>query len=123
MQNKTTFLGLSAIIMAAALSFCSCTKNEDAPSVEGTWTQPVPGMEEQSQGFTLNADGSAQSVNMSTLQYTSWSQPDPETLIMNGESIGNGQSFEFSDTLTIRCLTSDSLVLSRDQFEMAYTRE
>ena len=54
MKNKTTFLGLSAIIMAAALSFCSCTKNEDAPSVEGTWTQPVPGMEEHSLVLSRN---------------------------------------------------------------------
>lgn len=41
-------------------------------SIEGAWVEPVPGMENMQQGFVLEPDGTASSINMATLQYESW---------------------------------------------------
>ena len=61
------------------------------PDISGTWVQPVPNMPTMTQGFILNPDGTAESVNMATLQYDTWTLNGNE-LTMTGRSIGNGQT-------------------------------
>ena len=51
--------GLSALALAA------CGKNSN---LAGKWIQPVPGMPQMTQGFTLKEEGSASSMNMATLK-------------------------------------------------------
>lgn len=123
MTYKKNNVRIAALVVVAALSISSCTQKETTPEIQGTWVQPIPGMTEQVQGFTLYSDGSAESVNMATLQYTQWSLPEPETLILYGLSIGNGQTIEFCDTLTIALLSSDSLVLHRGELDLTYYRQ
>ena len=123
MTYKKNNVRIAALVVVAALSISSCTQKETTPEIQGTWVQPIPGMTEQVQGFTLYSDGSAESVNMATLQYTQWSLPEPETLILYGQSIGNGQTIEFCDTLTIALLSSDSLVLHRGELDLTYYRQ
>ena len=123
MTYKKDNVRIAALVVVAALSISSCTQKETTPEIQGTWVQPIPGMTEQVQGFTLYSDGSAESVNMATLQYTQWSLPEPETLILYGQSIGNGQTIEFCDTLTIALLSSDSLVLHRGELDLTYYRQ
>lgn len=57
-------------------------------SIEGAWVEPVPGMENMQQGFVLEPDGTASSINMATLQYESWKK-EGDLLIFAGKSIGN----------------------------------
>ena len=73
------------------------------------------------QGVELKADGSARSVNMATLLYDSW-KLEKESVILHGTSIGNGVSGEFSDTLGIVKLTSDSLSLQKGSLVLHYSR-
>lgn len=92
----------------AALALASC----GGPSIEGAWVEPVPGMETQTQGVLIEAGGKASSINMATLKYEAW-QKDGNRLLLSGQSIGNGQTIPFTDTLEIQALTADSLVLKQ----------
>lgn len=84
-------------------------------NIEGQWTEPVPGQPGMTQGMVLGKGGQASSVNMATLRYSTWER-NGDTLVLTGESIGNHQTLEFTDTLTIRKLTRDSLVLDRNGY-------
>ena len=79
--------------------------------IQGTWTEPNPIKPDEAQGFILNQDGTARSVGMATLLYENWNLDDNE-LTMNYKSIGNGQTLEGTDTLTIVKINADSLVLA-----------
>lgn len=106
-----------ALAVAAAFTACGGAK------IEGTWVEPVPGMENMTQGIKIESDGKASSVNMATLQYESW-EKEGNSLILTGKSIGNHQTLEFTDKYEIRELTGDKLVLKReDGAERSYTRQ
>lgn len=93
----------------------------EQPSLIGNWVQPIPGQQGE-QGIRIEKDGVASSINMHTLVYKTWKQQD-NRLILGGESIGNRVSGAFSDTLVIRKLTKDTLVLSRGSWKDTYTRK
>ena len=101
-----------------ALFLIACTN----PDISGTWTQPVPNMPTMTQGFILNPDGTAKSVNMATLQYETWTLNGNE-LTMTGRSIGNGQTIEFTQNYEIEKLTSDTLILRDGDVTYTYTRQ
>lgn len=82
-------------------------------ALSGCWTEPIPGTMDGQQGIQFNEDGTAGSVGMATLVFQTWCMPRTNTIVLGGESIGNGQTIAFSDTLTLTKLTADSLVLSR----------
>lgn len=107
---------LLSVLCVLFLSACGDTE------IPGTWLQPIPGMEDKTQGFTLNDDGTAQSVNMETLQYTTWRR-DGDILTLTGRSIGNGQTIEFTEMYNIEQLTSDTLVLRNGDVTFTYSRE
>lgn len=126
-----TSLALLLTTMAAATTFMSC-KSDKAPAsatpaaemqpaltLEGSWVEPVPGMEEQTQGFTLNEDGTAVSINMATLQYQEWSASG-DTLVLTGKSIGNGQTIDVADTLLIVSVNADTLVVRQHQLTRTF---
>lgn len=115
---KNLFLiGFCTLSVACGLSSC-----QSEPDLTGTWLEPVPGMEEMQQGITLEKDGKASSVNMATLQYQSWKQ-EGKKLLLQGTSIGNGISFEFTDTMNIEKVTEDSLILKRGNFTLKYKKQ
>ena len=124
-----TSLALLLTTMAAATTFMSCKSDKAAATpaaemqpaltLEGSWVEPVPGMEEQTQGFTLNEDGTAVSINMATLQYQEWSASG-DTLVLTGKSIGNGQTIDVADTLLIVSVSADSLVVRQHQLTRTF---
>lgn len=126
-----TSLALLLTTMAAATTFMSCKSDKAAAyatpaaemqpalTLEGSWVEPVPGMEEQTQGFTLNEDGTAASINMATLQYQEWSASG-DTLVLTGKSIGNGQTIDMADTLLIVSVSADSLVVRQHQLTRTF---
>ena len=127
-----TSLALLLTTMAAATTFMSCKSDKAAApaaapaaeiqpalTLEGSWVEPVPGMEEQTQGFTLNEDGTAVSINMATLQYQEWSASG-DTLVLTGKSIGNGQTIDMTDTLLIVSVSADSLVVRQHQLTRTF---
>ena len=62
------------------------------------------------------------SVNMATLVYKNWKQ-EGDQLILAGNSIGNGQTIEFIDTMKIKKITADSLVLDNRGMEIRYAKQ
>ena len=92
------------------------------PQLIGSWEELIPGSENHWQGFNLEQNGVASSINMSTLLYESW-QRENDLLILSGKSVGNGQTLDFTDTMTIKKLTSDSLVVQRMNVTLRYRKQ
>lgn len=101
----------------AVVAFTAC----DGNSIEGKWVEPVPGMENQTQGINLEKGGKASSINMATLQYDSW-EKEGNKLILSGKSIGNHQTISFSDTLIIEKLTNKELTLKKGELTINYNK-
>ncbi|WP_455673690.1 lipocalin family protein [Phocaeicola sp.] len=109
---------LVAILLMGLLNACG----NNSASIVGVWVEPVPNMENQMQGIKIEEGGVASSVNMSTLVYESWKQ-EGDKLFVTGKSIGNRQTIEFSDTMEIKKLTADSLVLNNRGMEIHYVKQ
>ncbi|MEG1664684.1 MAG: lipocalin family protein [Mucinivorans sp.] len=79
--------------------------------IQGQWVEPNPIDAAKVQGFAIKADGTAESINMATLLYKNWNF-DLQNLMLSGQSVGNKQTIDFCDTLSVVKLNADSLVLS-----------
>lgn len=112
MMMKKLLLGL------AVIGLCSCS---DEANIVGSWVQPIPGMENQVQGIKFEKDGKLASINMATLAYSSW-EKNGDTLVLSGESIGNGVTIPFSDTYRIEKLDNNVLILKDGDFTLSYTK-
>ena len=91
-------------IVLLTLGMMSC-----APSPVGTWVEVTGGSEEQ--GFTLNKDGSASSLNMGYVVFNKW-EKNGDLLILKGDNTGMVKR-AFSDTMKIESLTKTELILSQ----------
>ena len=107
---------------AAACSFAVLLTACGGKTIEGKWVEPVSGMPQTMQGMVLKTGGKAESVNMATLQYEKWEKKG-DRLILSGKSIGNHQTLSFSDTLTIKELTSEKLVLQKGDLTVTYRKQ
>lgn len=122
--NKLTEFACSILTVAALVSCAANNTDKTAETdsgIVGRWTEPVPGLPGMTQGISLEEGGKATSVNMSTLRYTSWRQEDNK-LILAGESLGNGATIPFTDTLLIEKSTPDSLILRKKALLIRYSR-
>ena len=106
------------VLTTAFFILSGCAKDE----IIGTWVQPIPGMENQNQGFVLNQDGPAASVNMHTLSYTHW-QRKKDALVLTGQSIGNGRTINIKEEFTILQLDEKNLRLQLGDSVFEYTRK
>ena len=109
---------LAATLLTGLLAACG----GNTTSIVGAWVEPMPGMEGQVQGIKMEEGGIASSVNMATLVYESWKQ-EGNQLVLTGKSIGNGQTIEFTDTMAIKKLTPDSLILDNRGMEIRYAKQ
>lgn len=80
--------------------------------LEGEWIQPIPGNEDEVQGFSLSSGGEAESINMATLIYKDWSFRDGK-VYFTVESIGNGVSSTSVEEYEVLSVTEDTLKLKR----------
>jgi lipocalin-like protein len=87
----------------------------------GSWIEPIPGNQKEFQGFTLNGDGSAKSINMATLQYQKW-QVKNGKLILTVKSIGNKTSSIGEDVYTIISVNKNYLYLKNGEIESVYKK-
>lgn len=117
MKMKNILCGSGAFALTAFLTACM-----GEPALEGKWVQPIPGMEDQMQGVNLEKGGMASSINSATLQYKSWVRQG-DTLVLSGQSIGNGQTIDFVDSYQIEKLTNDELILKNDDMTINYTKQ
>lgn len=103
---------------------CEATKVVVTPNpIAGSWVEPIPGIEGM-QGIKMEQGGIASSINMATLVYNGWATSGNK-LMLTGESIGNGQTIEFSEMWTIDSLSADSLIITSDinAVTLRYARE
>ena len=86
------------------------TAKEIEKLMYGTWVQPNPINEKEVQGFKLNKDSSAESINMATLIYRKWWINDQHLYLVR-ESKGNKQTI--TDTIKFQVLhfTDQELIL------------
>lgn len=115
MKKQNLFRYVCACIIAATFTACH------EVSIEGSWVEPVPGMNNMFQGFKLEPGGEASSINMATLQYKTWKK-EGDRLILIGKSMGNHQTISFSDTLIIERLSGHSLQLKKGGVVRSYSR-
>lgn len=118
MKIKNIFRTVGVLASAAFLTACCMGE----PGLEGKWLEPVPGMEDQMQGISLEKDGKASSINSATLQYQSWKRQG-DILILSGQSLGNGQTIDFSDSYQIEKLSADELILKSDDMTINYHKQ
>lgn len=109
-------------LTAAVLMLAGCAAQKDV--LVGSWVQPVPGMADQVQGIQLEEGGKAASINMATLVYTGWRRDGADAVVLTGQSVGNGQTIDFSEKMTVKTLTPQELTLvDPDGVEFVYTRQ
>lgn len=113
---KKEFLILASSL-CAGLTSCQQTSN-----LTGRWMEILPPEATYTQGMELSDDGTARSIGMQTLQYHTW-KSSAGKLILEGESIGNGQTIAFSDTMRIVDLRGDTLILERGDCTLSFVRD
>jgi hypothetical protein len=134
---------ISIIIIAPCLFFSGCQSNShtDAPIVNdsqatvdtrdstkfsgalfyGSWVQPNPINKKEMQGFKLNKDSTAESINMATLLYKHW-WFDDNKLYLVSESKGNRQSVIDTFAYNVLQATEQELHLRDRQQTITYKR-
>ncbi|RHU27181.1 hypothetical protein DXD68_11135 [Parabacteroides sp. TM07-1AC] len=124
-MKKTITCGL--LLPIATLALIACSGNNNLTNqLKGSWVAPINGMPEQMEGFELKDDGLASSINMATLVYEKWETiklDNTDVLVLQGKSIGNGQTLSFSDTLKIDKISENSLTLTQDSYTRTYTKK
>lgn len=109
---KYNFLLLSTFaLFAVSCNNVSTSYNES--QLVGQWQEIMPVNKSIVQGIDLKEGGIASSIGMATLKYNNWRLLDGKGIILSGESIGNGQTISFSDTLDICSLKDDTLTLGK----------
>ncbi len=105
---KQTILLIASICILASCNSKSTSNKE----LLGNWIEVMPVNLDITEGITLKEGGEAESIGMATLLYSKWKKEN-DILILWGKSIGNGQTIDFSDTLSIAKITPDSLILDK----------
>ena len=111
-----TIVGLASLLLTACASNFAFKEQ-----LVGSWVQEIPGEIQGYQGFILSRDGKAASLNMASLQYFSYII-DEQSLILQGQSLGNGQTIDFTDKYQIVHLDENSLVLSKEGQRLEYQK-
>lgn len=101
------------------ISACHSMQNK---AYVGEWIEVMPVNKQIIQGVNLKEDGTASSIGMATLQYKTW-KISGNQMILEGTSIGNGQTIEFVDTYDIKEITPNSLKLEKqNKYQIHYYR-
>ena len=89
----------------------------------GAWTMPDPINPEKEIGIEIHIEGAALSINMATLVYTSWElQGEADKILLKGQSIGNGQTIDFTQTGVIAKDAEGRYTLTIEGTETVYTK-
>lgn len=89
----------------------------------GRWTMPDPIDPDAVMGVEIMVEGAAQSINMATLVYSSWElQGEADKILLKGQSIGNGQTIDFTQTGVIAKDAEGRYTLTIEGTETVYTK-
>ena len=85
----------------------------------GKWTMPDPIAPEG----VIMVEGAARSINMATLVYTSWElQGEADKILLKGQSLGNGQTIDFTQTGMIAKTADGNYTLTIEGTGTVYTK-
>ena len=104
---------MTASAIAITLVACGPSKNFNEKELTGNWIEIMPVNQQIRQGVTLKEKGEAESIGMATLKYEKWQLLPDGHIVLDGKSIGNHQTLDFSDTLAIISLSNDTLTLGK----------
>lgn len=120
-MKKSKFL----ILPASLMIMMSCAEGGNMfneTSFIGEWHEIMPVNKHILQGVVFEKDGKASSVGMATLKYNGWKLLK-NSIVLSGESIGNGRTIQFSDTLDVISLNNDTLTLGKgDMYRIQYVK-
>ena len=89
----------------------------------GRWTMPDPINPESVMGVEIMVEGEAKSVNMATLVYASWElQGEADKILLKGQSLGNGQTIDFTETGVIARNAEGDYTLTIEGSGPVYTK-
>ena len=89
----------------------------------GKWTMPDPIAPEGVMGVEIMVEGAARSINMATLVYTSWElQGEADKILLKGQSLGNGQTIDFTQTGVIAKTADGNYTLTIEGTGTVYTK-
>ncbi len=89
----------------------------------GKWTMPDPISPESVMGIEIMVEGEAKSINMATLVYTSWElQGETNKILLKGQSLGNGQTIDFTETGVIAQTADGNYTLTIEGTGTVYTK-
>lgn len=115
------------------ICFISCKQNNQNTAQEkqenvkqsqplvGDWVEPNPIDQNQNQGVRLFKDGTAESINMATLQYKKWWQ-NKDSLFLVQESIGNRVSSTDTIVWQIVSLKGQEIILKNNQSTLRHQK-
>ena len=138
---KQTILALAFV----AIAFASCKNQTEAPLVEdatktvteqlvpvvntnaelvGTWIQPKPNSTDKSvtHGFELKEDGTVVSVNVDGMKFNKWKLVDDNTIVFEGEMVGNDPATVESTTFTYELIDSKVLKITTNGETEEFTK-
>jgi hypothetical protein len=88
----------------------------------GSWVEPNPINANEVQGIKINEDGTAKSINMSTLVYKKWWKEN-DKLALVFESIGNGLTIIDTTKFEIIKLNHYELEIKDNDYTIKYKRQ
>lgn len=94
----------------------------EIPDLSGRWIDAGQLSAPFEQGFELNADGTAVSIGLHTVNYCSWQQ-EGDLLVLMAERMGNEEGPKFADTLHIVRLENDTMTVQRGSLQSTYMRQ
>ena len=78
---------------------------------------------EKLQQLVEKGEGAARSINMATLVYTSWElQGEADKILLKGQSLGNGQTIDFTQTGVIAKTADGNYTLTIEGPGTVYTK-
>ena len=113
----TTILGL------VILTFTLACKTNGNNFLYGSWILGNRGTtSEEITGFTISENGLVSTINIRSKHYETWLLDD-DALILEGTFIGDSSFALLSDTLYIKSLTKDHLIVSYKEEKYHYIKE
>ena len=100
------------------ISACHSMQNK---AYVGEWIEVMPVNKQIIQGVNLKEDGTASSIGMATLQYKTW-KISGNQMILEGTSIGNGQTITIKEEFEILQIDNQNLKLRFGDTSFEYTR-
>ena len=88
----------------------------------GSWVEPNPINANEIQGIKINEDGTAKSINMSTLVYKKWWKEN-DKLALVFESVGNGLTIIDTTKFEIIKLNHNELEIKDNDYTIKYKRQ